>query len=157
MVVKKMANPLARVIMNNIAQNSNKVHGKSGYSNSTYKISGLDKNEEQILLNVMNKKATHKPTEFNNSSNYFEKVKLEDLVKGGLRPSKSTEDFKKSNTMMTLDELAGKVKKTQEEDNVKEKDSSKEPVYVKTGVINKLEAYIPKVSLDSIGKKGSLL
>lgn len=154
-----MANPLARVIMNNIAQNSNKVQGNSGYSKCTYRISGLDKKEEQMLINVMNKKTVHnlsKTTE-NNKSNYFEKVKLEDLVKGSPKPSKSIEENKKLTTMLTLNELANKVKKNQINNEVKESNSNNDSVYVKTGVINKLETYIPKVPLDSIGKKGSLL
>ncbi len=173
-----MANPLAKVIMNNIAQNSKKVDTRSSSVKSSYSISGLDQKEEQLLLNVMNKNAgktvenskglgtlhsSAKPAEYNNKRNSFDKVKLEDLVNGNIKTSNNNETTKKSNTMLTLNELADKVKKSNhsELDNreypVKQNNVNNKDVYVKTGVINNLEAYIPKVSLDSIGKKGSLL
>ncbi len=173
-----MANPLAKVIMNNIAQNSKKVDTKSSSVKISYSISGLDPKDEQLLLNVMNKNAgktvenskglgtlysSTKPVECNNKGDFFDKVKLEDLVKGNIKPNNNNETTKKSNTMLTLNELADKVKKsnnsemTSGEDLVGQNNVNNKDVYVKTGVINNLEAYIPKVSLDSIGKKGSLL
>lgn len=171
-----MANPLARVIMNNITQNNKQVETKNSSSRSIHSITGLGQKEEQLLLGVMNKnsgKATgasktfetlnssSKSAGYNNRVNTFEKVKLEDLVKGNAKPKNSNISDNKSNTMMTLNELASKVKKPNDtqvnnvENSVKQ--SKTKDVYVKTGVINNLEAYIPKVSLNSIGKKGSLL
>jgi len=187
-----MANPLARVIMSNITQSS-KVNGTRNYEKNTHSISGLRQKDEQLLLNVMNKKLgsttgysrpldtlnslseraskaasspvsnpISKPSEYNKGANAFEKVKLEDLVKGNIKPNNNSKSDNKSNTMMTLNDLASKVKKTSNqvnnnvENQVKQHQNTKD-VYVKTGVINNLEAYIPKVSLNSIGKKGSLL
>ncbi len=175
-----MANPLARVIMNNIAQNSKMVDTKSSSVKSTYSISGLRQKDEQLLLNVINKnsgratgapktldilnlssKPVSKPIEHNSRANTFEKVKLEDLVKGSATPKSGKTIDNKSNTMMTLNDLATKVKKPNDNqvNNVASpvKQDKTKDVYVKTGVINNLEAYIPKVSLNSIGKKGSLL
>lgn len=171
-----MANPLARVIMNNITQNSKPIGTKNSPSRSIQSISGLGQKEEQLLLNVMNKnsgKATgasktfetlnssSRQAGYNNRVNTFEKVKLEDLVKGNVKPKNGIANNSKSNTMMTLNELASKVKKPNDTqvsniENSVEQQKTKD-VYVKTGVINNLEAYIPKVSLNSIGKKGSLL
>jgi hypothetical protein len=185
-----MANPLARVIMNNIAQNSGRIDLKTNPVNSAYRVSSLDNKEEQLLLGVINKKSERnigtsktleslsgismakassqpstKPKKYDNQrGNCFEKVKLEDLIKGCTKlENKATQALKKSNTMMTLDELAGKAKKVTEGETsnalypAQEKVSNNNSVYVKTGIINNLEAYIPKVSLESIGKKGSLL
>lgn len=185
-----MANSLARVIMNNIAQNSKKIDKRSSSAKITHSVPSLDKREEELLLNVINKKTekaignsrtletlsglgstksslnlSTKSVEHNKEGyNSFEKVKLEDLVKGDFKSNNSSNEIaKKSNTMLTLSELAGKAKKTNENQkidgtySVKQNNIDSEGVYVKTGVINNLEAYIPKVSLDSIGKKGSLL
>ncbi|WP_352418362.1 hypothetical protein [Proteiniborus sp.] len=172
-----MANPLARVIMNNIAQNSKKVDTRSNYAKNAYTVSGLGPKEEQLLINVINKNAnttvvnskglgtlnlSTKQVE-NNRVNSFNKVKLEDLAQGNIKSSNNNKAVKKSNTMLTLNELAGKIKKsndsqeTSNEYTINQNNKGIKDVYVKTGVINNLEAYIPKVSLDSIGKKGSLL
>jgi len=65
--------------------------------------------------------------------------------------------------MMTLDDLAGKVKGNGGTQSTSNNQSSrvnkpykKESNYVKSNVISNLEAYVPKISLNSIGKKGSL-
>ncbi|SCG84526.1 hypothetical protein DW1_2976 [Proteiniborus sp. DW1] len=179
-----MANPLARVIMNNITQGSKINETRSNSAKNTYSISGLGQKDEQLLLNVMNKnlgkatgpsrtldtlnslserasKSVSKPAEYNSGVNTFEKVRLEDLVKGNVKPKNSNSIDNKSNTMMTLNDLASKVKKSNNQvstvDNQVAQQQNTKDVYVKTGVINNLEAYIPKVSLNSIGKKGSLL
>ncbi|MFA5523844.1 MAG: hypothetical protein WDA24_05770 [Tissierellales bacterium] len=159
-----MANPLARVIMNNITQNSKMIDSKNSSIRSNYSISGLGQNEEQLLLDIMNKnsgKGTGILTNHSNRATSFKKVKLEDLVKGNTKTQNSKYKDNKSNTMMTLDDLAIKVKKPNnaQDKNLESlaKQQTTKDVYVKTGVINNLEACIPKVSLNSIGKKGSLL
>lgn len=172
-----MANPLARVIMNNIAQNSNKFDTTSNTAKNVFSVSGLDSKEEQLLIDVINKNTNRtvgnpkgletlnlstKSAEYNNKEKTFDKIKLEDLVRGNIKPSNNGA-AKQSNTMLTLNELAGKIKKTNENQTigreypVKRNNENNKNVYAKTGVINNLEAYIHKVSLDSIGKKGSLL
>ncbi|WIV12557.1 hypothetical protein [Proteiniborus sp. MB09-C3] len=171
-----MANPLARVIMNNITQNSKIADTRSNYSKNTYSISTLGQKEEQLLLSVMKKSSdraagtsktletlslSSKSADYNNRGDSFEKVKLGDLVKGKVKSGSSKATDIKSNTMMTLNDLAGRIKKPNDNqaNNVgnSAKQNNTKDVYIKTGVINNLEAYIPKVSLDSIGKKGSLL
>jgi len=187
MVVNKMANPLARVIMNNMVQNNKNFSGNNVFVKNAYSVSKLSQREEQLLLNIMKKDSrsfnrttvtsrntisnnlssfsisSSKPIQEANRKNVFEKVKLEDLVRGNANnanKSRNTTNIK-TNTMMTLNDLAGKVKKPNESQinaEVRQENQNKvKDVYVKTGVINNLEAYIPKVSLNSIGKKGSLL
>lgn len=187
-----MANPLARVIMNNMVQN-NKSFSEKNVKNA-YSVSNLSQREEQLLLNIMKKDSrsfnrttvtsnrntisnslsslnlsqskpiqSKQPVLENNRKNMFEKVRLEDLVKGNANnasKSRNTTSIK-TNTMMTLNDLAGKAKKPNESQinsEIRQENQNKaKDIYVKTGVINNLEAYIPKVSLNSIGKKGSLL
>ena len=102
-------------------------------------------------------KSVSKPVEHNNRPNVFEKIKLDDLVRGDVKSKSIKTADNKSNTMMTLNDLASKVKKpsNSQENSVENsvKQQQTKDVYVKTGVINNLEAYIPKVSLNSIGKR----
>ncbi len=182
-----MANPLARVVMNNIAQRSGKVDAKPNLSRHNSGTFNLDNKEEQLLKSIGGRNARNvtsnqrlatldslsgiKPN--NNASpktddvakvrnNPVTKINLEDLVKSNNRvEQKRNTTTQKSNTMTTLNDLAGKIKKNSEINSsvVQESKSQNNNTsnYVRTGVINNLEAYIPKVSLDSIGKKGSLL
>ena len=110
-----------------------------------------------------------RPTENKSSDNrrdrdIINKLNLDDLARGK-NTNTSTSSLKNTNVgtstnkstsgMTTLGQLAGeKTKNSQKQD--KEKNNVKTNNYVKSSVINNLEAYIPKVSLESIGK-GSLL
>lgn len=116
-----MVDPLARTIMNNEAKKSGKVNSRSKSHNdsSTSKIH-ITSSEEKQLLNIINKtnykKKDYKSTNYNkeNHSNYKrnatqQKIKLEDLA-GNKNKSRNEEKIdKKSNTMMTLNDLASKV------------------------------------------------
>jgi len=175
-----MANPLARVIMDNMARKSGMVQSQPSFSGQRVH---LNEHEEDLLVDLLNKRttattrkglnslndlvknrnvATNTNDSINRNTNSAPRVTLEDLVKKGHR----TEEIKevniqqKTNTMMTLDQLAGKARKTKDTDintsQNKEKANYESNYGVKKSVINNLEAYIPKVSLDSIGKKGSL-
>lgn len=169
-----MANPLAKTIMNNILQNSKHTSYRSGSSKISHTVTKLDSKEEQLISNIINKrnnratiqqgfKSSNKSEDYMNINRKPNKINLEDLINGNVKSNDTNKAMKKSNTMMTLDELAGKVKNTKES-SVKEtqistnkNNTNSKDVYVKSGVVNRLEAYIPKVTLDSIGKKGSLL
>lgn len=180
-----MANPLARVVMSNITKRSGKVSRTSGNLGISSSVPHLDNKEEQLLKSIVNKtssKSSYKqgmstlsnftmnskvstPTQrevTQSRSNSVNKINLEELVKGNKTEKKDRKVTNKSktSTMMTLDELSGKVKKNTEEKTEAYKTNlqkSSTTSYARTGVINNLEAYIPKVSLNSIGKKGSLL
>lgn len=171
-----MANPLSRVIMSNIANKSGKVspNTRNTYDASTSSMH-ISLDQEDMLLSLMKKRSNSSNNSYRQSSNYnkpskdtrqnrnIQKLQLEDLVKGKSKPISENKPAKKSNTMMTLDQLAGKVKpKENSSDNVKKSVYDKRETYknntskVRSNVIGNLEAYVPKVSLDSIGKKGSL-
>jgi len=182
-----MANPLARVVMNNITQRSGKVDTKPNFLGKSFNTVHLDSREEQLLKSITGKKngnvssnqilttldsltnarsSTNVSARANNTakvrSNPVNKINLEDLVKGNNRIDKKEKKLtQKSNAMVTLNELAGKVKKNIEVDKTGPQEiefqNNSKSNYVRTGLVNNLEAYIPKVSLDSIGKKGSLL
>ncbi|MGF7060841.1 hypothetical protein [Brassicibacter mesophilus] len=183
-----MANPLARVVMNNITQRSSKIDTRYSSSNNSFNSVHVDSKGEQLLKSIIGKKkngnmnsnqmlrtldSLTKGNTNSNTSNSFNdvanarsnpinKINLEDLIKGNNKTQKKENPItQKSNTMTTLSELAGKAKKNIEpkDTSVQDKKFQKTSTsnYVRTGVINNLEAYIPKVSLDSIGKKGSLL
>lgn len=61
----------------------------------------------------------------------------------------------KSGGMMSLDQLAGNKVGSASNDNGTKSSEANKPS-VKARVISSLEGYVPKVSLDSIGKKNSL-
>lgn len=92
------------------------------------------------------------------------KLNLDDLARGKTastntseRRSTSTSTNKSISGMTTLDALVGeKTKNSQKSNKETSKTVKTNNSYVKSGVINNLEAYIPKVSLQSIGK-GSIL
>lgn len=181
-----MANPLARVVMNNITQRNGIVSTSLRASINSSNVSNIDNKEEQLLKSVirnssdnlssnkvlssldsLNSYKTHARTSsfkqndtIQSRSSNVNKIALEELAKGNKVDKKENKTYKKSSTMMTLNELAGKVKKNAEEKtevNETNFQKSNGTNYVRASVINNLEAYIPKVSLNSIGKKGSLL
>ncbi len=92
------------------------------------------------------------------------KLNLDDLARGKSTSTSSSEKRsikpstnKSSSGMTTLGELAGdKTKNSQKKNKEPNKTVKSKSSYVKSSVINNLEAHIPKVSLQSIGK-GSLL
>lgn len=161
-----MANPLARGIMNNIAKNSGKVYS----NNNGYGTGNISSQEESLLKGVLQKNTgststsqsfNKTPSTYTSKGSYGQKVKLEDLAKGGSKTErKEVRRNTNPNSMMTLEDLASKVRKTSNdvEKRVEQKSGAyrQNNTYVRSGVINNLEALIPKVSLNSIGKKGSL-
>ena len=88
-------------------------------------------------------------------------LNLDDLVKGSSKSEKREvkTSSKQSGGMTTLGDLASeKTKNSQSEDRKSDdKAITTNNSFVKSKtVINNLEAYVPKVTLESIGKKGSL-
>lgn len=223
-----MANPLARVVMNNIAQKSGMVEVKSSRARDVNTISSnnLGKRETQLLSGLLNNKKSvssssssyNKSTygrssnvsnpsrsmqtlsslvsgrvetedrkascEVNksrqnlkslcnldnmsvgkssvskdNSRNVMKKLNLDELVQGTSKSEKrevKTSYKKQTGGMTTLGDLANEKSKNRQSDNIKSDNVTTNNSYVRSNVINNLEAYIPKVTLESIGKKGSL-
>ena len=97
----------------------------------------------------------------NNSRNTVQTLKLDELVKGASKSeskevkSYSRQTSKQTGGMMTLGDLAGDKTKNKQEEKTNDNTAIKSG-YVKSNVLSNLDAYVPKVSLESIGKKGSL-
>lgn len=94
----------------------------------------------------------------NNNRNTMQALKLDQLVKGSSKPE--TREVKTSSKqtggMMTLGDFAGEKTKNNQSKQELVDNTSTSSSYVKSNVINNLEAYVPRVTLESIGKKGSL-
>lgn len=161
-----MANPLARTIMGNMARKSGKVKGNTNPCSS---VKNINQDEEDLLVNIINKGSNYKSCNSNNvsnvgtsfRSNHKRSIKLEDLAKNDRGAEvKSPSNPAGQKGAVTLDELASKNKKSEStESESAEKTKPSHNVNnknVKKVVINNLEAGIPKVSLDSMGTKGSL-
>lgn len=139
-----MANPLSRTIMNNIV---NKTGPKTNGSNNKkeYKLSksNISKHEEDLLKEVYTKGTKSKNNKQRN------KISLDELIgkknKEVKKEKKEKDDNKK---MVTLDDLSGNKKE-------KENKNKNKKQYVKSTKINNPKGYIPKVSLNSIGKKNT--
>ena len=233
MVVKRMANPLARVVMNNIAQQSGMVERKSSNvtqnanrnSNTNSNGSNLDRRESKLLTDLMNNKkgvtmgssssssssqnkstygrttnvsnanantmktldslvskanssgSTNNTVEKKNDSCALDNISigktnvenndrtnmkvldLSQLASGNTTTNKREAKVsynKQTSGMTTLGDLANEKTKNKQEESKNDKTITTGSSYVKSNVINNLEAYIPKVTLESIGKKGSL-
>lgn len=150
-----MADPLIRAIMNNTANQKGKASLKSrSLNDSSTSSMHLTSKEEKELINIM-KKGNHTSSKSYNysKSKPVQKIKLEDLVgaKGKSRTEKRPD--KRSNTMMTLDDLANKTKGNLSSERAMKKNTSTysspynkgDNKYVKSNVIGNLEAYVPKV------------
>lgn len=173
-----MKNPLTRVVMNNIAGKKGSIVKRNNNTGVRVTLSDM---EEKLLKNVINKgnkpnnttlsvnstqnKTYNKGNDYsNNRPGNLQKVKLEDLAKNPTTKRDKPVTERRNKTMMTLNELAGNnksktsntVKRSEKQTNVKKEAYKRNNKNVKSNVIGNLEAYIPKVSLDSIGKKGSL-
>lgn len=235
MVVKKMANPLARVVMNGIAQKSGKVEERSSNVSSN---TNLGKRETQILTSLLNNKSTSGNSSYNKSTygrssnvsnaspamqslnslvsgkadteskavvqnikaecpvnrsrqnlkslctldnisvgktntkssnntnvstnlnrSSVKALSLNELVKGDKSAKQETKTSyeKQTGGMTTLGDLAKtKLKVSDDTKGEKGDNITMSSGYVRTNVISNLEAYVPKVTLESIGKKGSL-
>lgn len=234
MVVKKMANPLARVVMSSISQKSGVVETKSSNTNST---TNLGKRETQLLTSLLNnnkstsgggsynkntygrssnvsstspsmqslnslvsgKADTESKTAFQNTKadcpvnrsrqnlkslctldnisvgktntstninasinpnrNKMQTLSLNELAKGdkSVKQEIKTSYEKQTGGMTTLGDLANVKSKHSDETKGEKMDNvTAKSGYVRSNVINNLEAYVPKVTLESIGKKGSL-
>lgn len=106
----------------------------------------------------VNKPVDNRPSNNRRDRDIINKLNLDDLARGkntstnsSVKRNVKTSTNNSSNGMTTLDQLAGNKSSNNQS---KEKEVTKT---VKSSVINNLEAYIPKVSLESIGKKGSVL
>lgn len=162
-----MADPLIRAIMSNTANQKGRTSLKSrSLNDSSTSNMHLTSKEEEELINIMKKGSHASSKNYNYSkSEPAQKIKLEDLVGAKGKPKTEKRQDKRANTMMTLDDLANKTKGNLSSEKVMKKSSSTynkpynkgDNQYVKTNVIGNLEAYVPKVSLNSIGKKGSLM
>lgn len=97
----------------------------------------------------------------NNSRSSVQTLKLDELAKGASKSeskevkSYSKEASKQTGGMMTLGDLAGDKTKNRQEEKANDNTAIKSG-YVKSNVLSNLDAYVPKVTLESIGKKGSL-
>jgi len=140
-----MANQLTKVVMQNILKKSGKDKGNTEGSTSN----NLSKKEEKILLNVMYKNVKKK------GNKDINRVTLEDLTRKNnlARKDKDYGKTKKSNTMLTLKDLASKANNQSNKTEVKNDYKNREKLKVKKSSLN---SYIPKVSLNSIGKNNSL-
>ncbi|RKD31659.1 hypothetical protein [Thermohalobacter berrensis] len=140
-----MANQLTKVVMQNILKKSGKDKGNTEGPTSN----NLSKKEEKILLNVMYKNVKKK------GNKDINRVTLEDLTRKNnlARKDKDYGKTKKSNTMLTLKDLASKANNQSNKTEVKNDYKNREKLKVKKSSLN---SYIPKVSLNSIGKNNSL-
>lgn len=105
---------------------------KVSYGSKTVKESGGNLNTGTVSLDNLAKGISKGSTKENNSENY-------------------SNNSTKSSKMISLSNLAGKEKKSENTEKVENKTP------VKSSVIGNLSDLVPKVTLDSIGKKGSLL
>lgn len=115
---------------------------------------------DNISVGKPNSSSDNKSTKRENIGT-IKTLDLGDLVKGANKSEKREvkTSTKKSGGMTTLGDLANeKTKHSQSEDKKSDdKAITTNNSFVKSKtVINNLEAYIPKVTLESIGKKGSL-
>ncbi len=142
MVVRKMANPLTKMIMNNIVKQSPYKIDEKKYQKNT---GNLNSNEELLLVNIINKNNTSNSSNTSNTS-----------ISNNTNNTNNTKSIDQKSVVqnnkqiMSLDELVKKcskdIKKYQEEQtNSKVISSSKNYM--------DLNSYVPKVTLNSIGKK----
>ncbi|MTI48617.1 hypothetical protein [Sporosalibacterium faouarense] len=161
-----MTDPLIRTMMNNVANQSGKVSLKDNVTNdSSTSNMHINEREKKEILNIIKKKDYTKPNDYSyNRNRTNRKIQLEDLVGDNKKSFNQQNNDKRNKTMMSLDDLVNKSKTNSSSKTKEQKDSkhsepykkTKEQSYVKSNVIGNLEAYVPKVSLNSIGKKGSL-
>ena len=90
----------------------------------------------------------------------MKKIDLEGLLSGGSKSNKNetkkSYSYKQQNQQGNKTSLDALAKKVGGSSKREEKTSETSNNYVRSNVMTNLEAYIPKVTLDSIGKKGSL-
>lgn len=133
-----MANPLSRTIMNNIVNKTgpktNRANTKKEYIHSR---SNISKHEEDLLKEVYTKGNK------DNKNKKTNKISLDDLI-GKKNKETKKENNDKNKKMVSLDDLSGD-----------KKEKKNKTQYVKSTKINNPKGYIPKVSLNSIGKKST--
>lgn len=95
----------------------------------------------------------------NLNRNTMQTLSLNELVKGDKSAKQETKTSyeKQTGGMTTLGDLAKtKLKHSDETKGEKGDNVTTKSGYVRSNVMSNLEAYVPKVTLESIGKKGSL-
>ena len=139
----------------------------SGSTNNTVEKKndscGIDKSRSDLRsLCSLDNISIGKTNVENNDRTNMKVLDLSQLASGNTTTNKREAKVsynKQTSGMTTLGDLANeKTKNKQQEDQKNDKTNTitSGNSYVKSNVINNLEAYIPKVTLESIGKKGSL-
>lgn len=113
-------------------KSGNSYGSKVSYSSKTVKESGGNLNTGTVSLDNLAKGINKGSSKESNSDN-------------------CSNNSTKNSKMVSLSSLAGKEKKSENTEKVENKTP------IKSGVIGNLSDLVPKVTLDSIGKKGSLL
>lgn len=140
-------------------------HTSTSTSNQQKKDScGIDKSRPDLRsLCSLDNISIGKTNVEKDDRNVMKRLDLNQLVDSNIKTNKRQEKVsygnKQTSGMTTLGELAReKTKNSQHNDSKSSKTDTitTSNSYVKSNVINNLEAYIPKVTLESIGKKGSL-
>ena len=129
------------------------LNGLSALGNVTMGKSGANTNASTNLnqVNKVSKEA---------GRDIMKKIDLEGLLSGGSksnkREPKKSYSYKQQSPQGNKTSLDALAKKVGGSNRKEEKTSETSNNYVRSNVMTNLEAYIPKVTLDSIGKKGSL-
>ncbi|KNF07043.1 hypothetical protein CLPU_29c00070 [Gottschalkia purinilytica] len=117
-------------------------------------------NNYNLNNNYENRNYLNKSTINTGSRNLVQSLSIDDLISG--KDKKKPENIIKSvsknkSGMMSLSDLAGTAKTSSDSNDAKpQPEPNVKNTLVRSSVLNNLETYIPKVTLDSIGKKGSL-